>query len=67
MVFAVCVPAISRVARLLAERRSNQGTAADLRISAHTARHHTPRVLQKLGVRSRSEVGKRRHSLEADH
>jgi len=51
-----------KVARLLAEGRSNKGIAMDLGISAHTARHHTQRVLQKLGARSRAEVGRRLHS-----
>lgn len=46
-----------RVARLLADGRSNRDVAALLFISPHTARTHTERVLQKLGVRSRAEVG----------
>ena len=46
----------ARVAGLLAERRSNREIADALGISAHTARHHTERVLSKLGVHSRAGV-----------
>jgi DNA-binding CsgD family transcriptional regulator/PAS domain-containing protein len=46
----------SEVARLLARRLSNAELAAALGVSAHTARHHTERVMQKLGVRRRAEV-----------
>ena len=45
------------VARLLAEGRRNTAIAATLGISPHTARHHTQRVLAKLGVHSRAEAG----------
>lgn len=51
------------VARLLAEGRSNAGVAAALCISPHTARHHTERVMSKLRVRSRAEVGPRLRGL----
>ena len=47
------------VAVLLAEGCSNSTVAGRLGISPHTARHHTQRVLVKLGVRSRSEAGAR--------
>jgi DNA-binding CsgD family transcriptional regulator len=47
----------ARVARLLAAGRSNAEVADALFISPHTARHHTERVMQKLSVRSRHEVG----------
>jgi DNA-binding CsgD family transcriptional regulator len=47
------------VALLLAEGCSNQTVARRLGISPHTARHHTQRVLGKLGVHSRSEAGAR--------
>ena len=47
------------VALLLAEGCSNRTIAHRLRISAHTARHHTQRVLVKLGVHSRAEAGAR--------
>jgi DNA-binding NarL/FixJ family response regulator len=46
-----------QVAVLLAQGRSNSGIAQDLRISAHTARHHTQRILSKLEVHSRGEAG----------
>jgi DNA-binding CsgD family transcriptional regulator len=44
------------VARLLASGASNVSIAMALRISPHTARRHTERVLRKLGVRSRTAV-----------
>jgi DNA-binding CsgD family transcriptional regulator len=44
------------VAMLLAERRSNAEVARALGISPNTARHHTERVLAKLGVHSREVV-----------
>ncbi len=47
----------ARVALLLAEGKSNDDTAKMLSISPHTARHHTERVMLKLGVKSRAEVG----------
>jgi len=47
------------VALLLAEGCSNSTVARRLGISPHTARHHTQRVLGKLGVRSRAEAGAR--------
>ncbi len=49
----------AEVARLLAEGRRNNAIAAALGISPHTARHHTQRVLAKLGVHSRAEAGAR--------
>jgi DNA-binding NarL/FixJ family response regulator len=45
------------VARLLAEGRTNATIARELGISPHTARHHTQRVLTKLGVHSRAAAG----------
>lgn len=44
------------VALLLAEGRSNAEIAAAVKVSTHTARHHTQHVLGKLGVRSRSRA-----------
>ena len=44
------------VALLLAQRKSNQEIASELFISPHTARHHTERVLTKLGVHARADV-----------
>ena len=45
------------VAQLLAQGRSNQAIARELKISSHTARHHTQRILAKLDVHSRGEAG----------
>ncbi|HET6798607.1 MAG TPA: LuxR C-terminal-related transcriptional regulator [Gemmatimonadales bacterium] len=45
------------VAMLLAQGRSNDAIAKALRISSHTARHHTQRILIKLNVHSRAEAG----------
>jgi DNA-binding NarL/FixJ family response regulator len=47
----------SDVAQLLALGKSNAEVASALSISEHTARHHTERVLTKLGVSSRAAVG----------
>lgn len=44
------------VALLLARRHSNAEIARMLDVSPHTARHHTERVLEKLGVSSRMKV-----------
>jgi DNA-binding CsgD family transcriptional regulator len=49
----------AEVAMLLAEGCSNSTVARRLGISPHTARHHTQRVLIKLGVHSRAEAGAR--------
>ncbi|GLC23591.1 helix-turn-helix transcriptional regulator [Roseisolibacter agri] len=49
----------AEVARLLAQRLSNAEVAAALSVSAHTARHHTERVMHKLGVSSRAEIATR--------
>jgi DNA-binding NarL/FixJ family response regulator len=46
-----------QVAILLAQGRSNQAIARELKISVHTARHHTQRILSKLEVHSRGEAG----------
>ena len=45
------------VATLLAEGRTNTDIAKALHISTHTARHHTQRILGKLGVHSRAAAG----------
>jgi len=44
------------VTRLLLRGESNKEIADRLNISEHTARHHTERVLGKLGVRSRAAI-----------
>lgn len=46
----------AQVAQLLARRARDPEIAAALGISLHTARHHTEKVLRKLGVRSRAHV-----------
>lgn len=50
-------PAEVRVALLLARGKSNVEVAQELFISPHTSKRHTEHVLQKLGARSRAEVG----------
>jgi len=52
-------PREAEVAMLLAQGLSNTALARRLGISPHTARHHTQRVLGKLGVHSRAEAGAR--------
>jgi len=46
-----------QVVELLAEGHSNKSVAEALGVSAHTARHHTGRVLSKMQAKCRSEVG----------
>lgn len=48
-----------RVASLIAQGMANDQIALELRISPHTARRHTERILFKLGARSRAEVAVR--------
>lgn len=52
-----------QVAHLLEQRATNREIAAALGISVHTARHHSERVLMKLGVRSRAAVRGRMATL----
>src|ERR1700682_1192697 len=47
----------AQVAILLVEGRPNSEIAEELKISPHTARHHTQRVLSKLSVHSRAAAG----------
>ena len=59
-----------RIARLQAARRSNAEIAAELSLSPHTVRHHTQCVLDKLRVRSRTQVGAailRRGGMQPEH
>lgn len=51
---------------LLAEGKSNAEVAAALRISPHTARHHTEHVLERLGVNSRAQVASHLYADEGD-
>lgn len=46
----------SRVAFLLADRKTNHEIAEELRVTEHTARRHTEKVLLKLGIHRRTEV-----------
>lgn len=55
-----------QIAVLLANRATNAEIAAALGISAHTARHHSQRVLEKLGVGSRHLVRSRLVTLNSD-
>ena len=48
-----------QVASLLARRMTNREIAEMVSISKHTARHHTERILSKLGLQSRREVADR--------
>ena len=45
------------IARRLASGESTKELAQSCGISLHTARHHTEKIFQKLGVRTRSQVG----------
>lgn len=47
----------AQVATLLIQGQSNSAIAEQLKISPHTARHHTQRILAKLGVHSRAAAG----------
>ena len=49
-------PTEARVARLLSERKSNREIMAELGMGTHTARRHTEKVLNKLGVHQRAAV-----------
>jgi len=51
---------------LLAQRLSNSEIAHRLGLSAHTTRHHTERILRKLGATNRREVGKLVRSVEPE-
>ena len=47
----------SEIALLIALGLSNKALSKSLNISIHTARRHVERILQKLGVNSRNQVG----------
>ena len=49
-------PREAHIAVRLARRQTTAEIAGELAISPHTVRHHTERVLAKLGVRSREAV-----------
>lgn len=46
----------ARIARLLVSGITNAAIAKELCISPHTARHHTERVLRKVGAHTRTEA-----------
>jgi DNA-binding CsgD family transcriptional regulator len=48
-----------RVARQIADGLRNDAIARRLGISPHTARRHTERILEKLGIASRAQVPER--------
>jgi DNA-binding CsgD family transcriptional regulator len=48
-----------RVARQIADGLRNDAIASRLGISPHTARRHTERILEKLGIASRAQVPER--------
>jgi DNA-binding NarL/FixJ family response regulator len=52
-------PAEARIAGLVAAGRSNRDVAAELVLSVKTVEVTLTRVYEKLGVRSRSELGAR--------
>jgi len=49
-------PREREVAEMIATGKATKEIAGTLAISQHTARHHTERVFQKLGLRSRAAV-----------
>ncbi|MCA1836476.1 MAG: helix-turn-helix transcriptional regulator [Actinobacteria bacterium] len=53
-------PRETEVAQLLACRATNAEIAESLGMSGHTARNHTRRVLEKLGLSSKAQM--RTHS-----
>jgi DNA-binding NarL/FixJ family response regulator len=53
----------AEVAILLVQGRSNSAIAEQLKISPHTARHHTQRILVKLEVHSRAAAGAKLRNL----
>jgi len=52
-------PQEAKVAMMLLRGSSNRLIAKALYISEHTARHHTQRILDKLGLRSRAGIAAR--------
>lgn len=56
-----------QIARLLANRATNAEIASTLGISVHTARHHSQKVLEKLGISSRAQVRTRFAKTTREH
>ncbi|HEY8438408.1 MAG TPA: AAA family ATPase [Candidatus Limnocylindrales bacterium] len=59
-------PAEARVARLVAEGRSNREVAAQLFTTVATVEAHLTRIYSKLGVRSRTQLARRLPELTTD-
>ncbi len=57
-IVSLLTPRESEVARLVADGAPNKEIAARLSISEHTARHHTERLFEKLGVRNRTSLAR---------
>ena len=57
-------PREAELAMLLAEGRSNDDIAAELFLSPHTVRNYTRRVLRKLRVSNRAQVGSKIRTLK---
>jgi len=57
-IVSLLTPRESQVARLVADGAPNKAIAARLSISEHTARHHTERLFEKLGVRNRASLAR---------
>jgi len=51
-----------RVAVLLSEGKQNVEIAQELGVTDHTARRHTERILQKMGIHSRAQVAVRMYA-----
>jgi DNA-binding NarL/FixJ family response regulator len=52
-------PREQEVALLVARGLTNRRIALELSISEHTAANHVRRILRKLGLRSRAQIGSR--------
>jgi DNA-binding CsgD family transcriptional regulator len=55
-----------QVAKLVAQGATNVEIAKALGISYHTARHHVQRLLDKLGVRSRTAIARNPHDFDPE-
>lgn len=50
-----------RIARLVTQEKTNREIAQSLGVSVHTVRHHVQHILDKAGVRSRTQLTKTLH------
>ncbi|MFI9048252.1 ATP-binding protein [Streptomyces sp. NPDC053427] len=64
--WAALTPTEVKVARLVAEGRSNPEVAAALVLSPRTVQTHVSHILTKLGVRSRTEIARQAGSLRTE-